>query len=69
MDRPGLVPEYGAERNINSVRRRLAAIEKAERMLNFRTKIGLKEGLNDLVDWWRAERVGSVPEKMKALAS
>ncbi len=49
-----LKPEYGPERTVNSVSRRLADISKAERMLGFRTSIGLEEGLAQLVSWWRA---------------
>lgn len=49
-----LKPEYGPERSVNSVSRRLADISKAEQMLGFKTSIGLEEGLTKLVDWWRA---------------
>jgi UDP-glucose 4-epimerase len=47
-----LKPEYGPERKVNPVARRLADISKAERMLGFRAKVSLEEGLARLVDWW-----------------
>jgi UDP-glucose 4-epimerase len=54
--RSDLRPEYGPERKVNPVGRRLACISKAERLLGFRAKVGLEEGLGRLVDWWRAQR-------------
>ena len=50
-------PEYGPERKVNPVPRRLASTEKAERMLGFQATVGLDEGLRRLVTWWRAQRV------------
>jgi len=51
-----LKPEYGPERKVNPVSRRLAAIDKAQRLLGFRAQVGLDEGLARLVDWWRIQR-------------
>jgi UDP-glucose 4-epimerase len=51
-----LVPEYGPERKVNPVARRLADTSKAERLLGFRAGVGLEEGLRRLVDWWRDNR-------------
>lgn len=51
-----LKPEYGPERKVNPVARRLADITKAQRMLEFRAQVGLEEGLGRLVDWWQAQR-------------
>jgi nucleoside-diphosphate-sugar epimerase len=51
-----LRPEYGPERSVNPVPRRLADTSKAERMLGFRASVDLEQGLRRLVDWWRAER-------------
>jgi UDP-glucose 4-epimerase len=51
-----LKPEYGPERTVNSVSRRLADITKAERMLGFKASIGLEEGLANLVEWWRVNK-------------
>jgi UDP-glucose 4-epimerase len=50
-------PEYGPERKVNPVARRLASTEKAERMLGFRAQVALDEGLRRMVTWWRAQRV------------
>jgi UDP-glucose 4-epimerase len=49
-----LTPEYGPERKVNPVPRRLADTTKAERLLGFRARVGLREGLERLVEWWRA---------------
>jgi UDP-glucose 4-epimerase len=54
-----LKPEYGPERNVNSVRRRLADIRKAEQMLGFRSQVSLEEGLSRLVHWWSQERTAA----------
>jgi UDP-glucose 4-epimerase len=51
-----LRPEYGPERKVNSVQRRLADPGKARRLLNFETSVPLEEGLRRLVAWWRKER-------------
>jgi UDP-glucose 4-epimerase len=56
MGREGIDPEFAPERSVNPVPRRLAFIDKAERLLGFRAAIPLEEGLRELVDWWRAER-------------
>ena len=51
-----LKPEYGPERKVNPVSRRLADIDKAERLLGFRAEVGLEDGLSRLVEWWRANK-------------
>lgn len=51
-----LEPEFGPERKINAVPRRLASTEKAERLLGFKSQVTLDEGLERLVTWWRANR-------------
>ena len=53
----GLEPEYGPERTVNPVARRLADTTLGRELLGFQAEIGLEEGLGRLVDWWRAERV------------
>jgi nucleoside-diphosphate-sugar epimerase len=58
MDREDIDPEFAPERSVNPVPRRLASTAKAETLLGFRTTIPLDEGLQELVDWWRAERRG-----------
>ena len=52
-----VTPEYGPERKVNPVPRRLASTGKAERMLGFRAEVPLEEGLRRLVAWWRSQRV------------
>ncbi|MBM9503537.1 NAD-dependent epimerase/dehydratase family protein [Actinacidiphila acididurans] len=48
--------EYGPARAVNGVTRRLADTTRAAERLGFSARIGLREGLRDLVAWWRAER-------------
>ena len=50
-----LKPEYGPERSVNPVPRRLADTSKAERLLGFRAQVDLEEGLRRLVEWWGAQ--------------
>ena len=57
--RSNLTPEYGPERKVNPVSRRLADVSKAERLLGFRAQVGLEEGLGRLVDWWQARQVAA----------
>ena len=54
-----LRPEYGPERSVNPVARRLADTSRARELLGFETTVGLEEGLGRLVAWWLAERDGS----------
>ncbi len=51
-----LTPEYGPERKVNAVPRRLAATEKAKRLLGWEAQVSLYEGLERLVAWWRANK-------------
>ena len=51
-----LAPEHGPARAVNGVTRRLADTAAAEQELGFRAEIGLHEGLQGLVEWWRASR-------------
>lgn len=51
-----LVPEYGPERKVNPVSRRLADTTRAEERLGFKSTVGLDEGLQRLVSWWREHR-------------
>jgi UDP-glucose 4-epimerase len=48
--------EYGPERKVNAVPRRLADVSKARRMLGLEARVGLEEGLRRLVNWWNEER-------------
>ena len=56
MDVTHLVPEYGPERSVNPVLRRLASTRKAQSLLGFRAEVGLEEGLDRLVRWWQKNR-------------
>jgi UDP-glucose 4-epimerase len=52
-----LKPEYGPERKVNPVQRRLADTSKAKQLLGFETQISLEEGLRRLVSWWREQKL------------
>ena len=52
VDRP---PEYGPARKATPVWRRLADVHKAERLIGFKAKVSLEEGLRQLVHWWSRE--------------
>jgi UDP-glucose 4-epimerase len=47
--------EYGPERSVNKVSRRLADVSSARTRLGFEARVGLEEGLRRLVRWWRSE--------------
>ena len=51
-----LVPEYGPERKVNPVPRRLADTTRARALLGFEAEVSLEEGLSELVEWWQQER-------------
>src|SRR5262245_8682498 len=59
MGRPDDV-EYGPERTVNPVSRRLASTEHAAQVLGFRAQVDLEEGLRRLVAWWRNDRRNGV---------
>jgi UDP-glucose 4-epimerase len=48
--------EFGPERQVNGVTRRLASTEAARRDLGWTATVGLEDGLSRLVDWWLVER-------------
>jgi len=48
--------EYGPERSVNKVSRRLADTSRVADRIGFRAQVGLDEGLERLVTWWRAEQ-------------
>jgi UDP-glucose 4-epimerase len=56
-----LQPEYGPERSVNPVARRLADTSAARERLGFEATVGLEEGLGRLVAWWLAERSANNP--------
>ncbi len=47
--------EFGPERKVNPVSRRLADTSQAEKLIGFKARVPLKEGLRRLVTWWREE--------------
>ncbi|MET0407107.1 MAG: NAD-dependent epimerase/dehydratase family protein, partial [Hyphomicrobium sp.] len=49
-------PEYGPERKVNPVSRRLADTTAAEKDLGFKAEVDLDEGLRLLVNWWQLKR-------------
>jgi UDP-glucose 4-epimerase len=54
--------EFGPPRGVNSVTRRLADVSRAAERLGWKADVGLAEGLERLVSWWRAERAaGTAP--------
>jgi nucleoside-diphosphate-sugar epimerase len=59
--------EFGPERSVNKVSRRLADTSKARELLGFEAEVDLEEGLTRLVDWWKAERAGAPAEPVRGL--
>ncbi len=59
MGAPDLEIEHGPERAVNGVTRRLAETTRSARLLGFEARIDLAEGLRDLVEWWRKQRIES----------
>jgi UDP-glucose 4-epimerase len=55
-----LEPEYGPERSVNAVPRRLADTRKAQAMLGFKSSVGLEEGLARMVAWWQHSKSEAV---------
>ncbi len=51
-----LAIEYGEQRKVNPVPRRLADVRLAERLLGFRATTTLERGLQELVAWWKEEQ-------------
>jgi UDP-glucose 4-epimerase len=52
--------EFGPERAVNKVSRRLADTTAARRELGFVAETDIEAGLRGLVEWWRAERAPSL---------
>ena len=48
--------EFGPERQVNPVARRLADTSAARERLGFEARVSLDEGLANLVEWWQAEK-------------
>jgi UDP-glucose 4-epimerase len=47
--------EFGPERAVNGVTRRLADTSAAARDLGFEAEVSLDDGLRRLVEWWRTD--------------
>ncbi|HZJ25834.1 MAG TPA: NAD-dependent epimerase/dehydratase family protein [Acidimicrobiia bacterium] len=56
-----LEPEYGPERKVNAVSRRLADTSRARDELGFTAEVSLDEGLARLVEWWESEPAAASP--------
>ncbi len=63
MDRPDLKPVHEAARAVNPVPRRLGSAELARDLLGFEAGVPRRDGIRDLVSWWRSERTGSKQEE------
>ena len=59
--------EFGPERAVNKVSRRLADTSVARERLGFEAEVDLEEGLTRLVDWWKAERAGEPTKPVRSL--
>jgi UDP-glucose 4-epimerase len=64
--RSDLAPEFGPERRVNSVTRRLADTRRARERLGFEASVSLEEGLDRLVSWWREERASAASLRTSA---
>jgi len=60
--------EFGPERAVNGVTRRLADTTLAREELGFEAEVSLEDGLRRLVDWWHGELAGAPAEPVRALA-
>jgi UDP-glucose 4-epimerase len=61
-----LAVEFGPERAVNKVPRRLADTRLAREQLGFEAEVSLREGLRRLVEWWSAERDGAAQPALVA---
>jgi UDP-glucose 4-epimerase len=64
-----LTIEYGPERAVNGVTRRLADTAGAKEGLGFTAEIGLEEGLTRLVEWWRTTASADVAKATSLVSS
>jgi len=54
-------PEHREARSVGNVQRRRAAVEKADRMLGFKTSVSLEQGLRELIRWREAAKAMAAP--------
>jgi UDP-glucose 4-epimerase len=66
MGKPSLAPIHEPERAVNPVPRRLASSAAAAKALGFRAEITPREGVQELVDWWRAETAAAAIQEPAA---
>ena len=52
--------EYGPERQLTAMQRRLADTSYAKEKLGFQAEVSLEEGLKRLVSWWRSQQTTSL---------
>lgn len=60
-DQPGLEPAFAEARKVNGVTRRRASTTRAREVIGFESQVGLRDGLRDLVAWYRAEVPAATP--------
>lgn len=58
-----LHPEYREARKVANVQARRAAVDKAEKMLGFKARVELAEGLEQLIRWRDSVRAAAVAER------
>jgi UDP-glucose 4-epimerase len=58
VTRADLKAEHRPARSLTDVTRRLGDTAKARELLGFSAEVSLRDGLERLVDWWRASRGG-----------
>jgi UDP-glucose 4-epimerase len=56
--------EFGPERGIAKVPRRLADTSRARERLGFEAEVDLQEGLRRLVEWWERSRASAKPSTL-----
>lgn len=61
-----LQPEHRAPRSVGNVQVRRAGIEKAARILDFRAKVSLEEGLRELIRWRHAAKKAALAPSVEA---
>jgi UDP-glucose 4-epimerase len=59
-----LVPQYREVRKVANVQARRAAVDKAEKMLGFKARVSLKEGLQELINWRCAAKSAALVGKV-----
>jgi UDP-glucose 4-epimerase len=63
LNHSSLRPHYREARTVANVQARRATVDKAEKMLGFKARTSLKEGLNELINWRRSVKSAALIEK------